>query len=281
MPVSFAQLRFMQPSPVARRLLWHVLSLGPVTRDEPERHAGMDKAGAFLFWIHAGEGELSVGRQRLRLAPGPRCWLLDLARDRTYTPVPGTALTTQGIRFRGPGLEAWLERLGAPAEFAFRHPAQFHRLRREYRRLLRLVNRRPRGFEWEVHLRLNDLLGVLLKAGDLLAASPPEVPVPVQRVLDAVQADPARSWKAAALPAVAGVSYSTFRVLFQQSQGETLCAFLQRVRLDQACGLLSDARLSVKDVARRLNFSSEFYFSHFFHRATGFSPSQFRRRANA
>jgi AraC-like DNA-binding protein len=281
MPVSFAQLRFMQPSPVGRRLLWHVLSLGPVTRDEPERHAGMDKAGAFLFWVHAGKGELTVGRQRFRLEPGPRCWLLDLARDRTYTPVTGTELTTRGIRFRGPGLEAWLERLGAPVEFPLRHPAEFDRLRLEHRRLLRLVTRRPRGFEWEVHLRLNHLLGVLLKAADLLAAPPPEVPLPVQRVLEAVQADPTRSWKAAAMPSVAGVGYSTLRTLFQQSQGETLSAFLQRVRLDQCCELLSDARLSVKDVARRLNFSSEFYFSHFFRRATGLSPLQFRRRANA
>lgn len=277
MPVSFTQLRFMQPSPMARRLLWHVLSVGPVKRDEPERHAGRDKAGAFLFWVHAGEGELTVGRQRLRLAPGRRCWLLNLAHDRTYTPVSGKALTTRGVRFRGPGLEAWLEQLGTPAEFPFPDAAHFNLLRGEYRGLLRLVSRRPAGFEWEVHLRINRILGALLKTRDWLATVPPELPLPVQRVIEAVLADPARSWKAADLPAVAGVSYSTLRMLFARSQDETLQTFLRRVRLDQACGLLRDARLPVKEVARRLNFSSEFYFSHFFRRAMGLSPSQFRR----
>jgi hypothetical protein len=35
MAVSFAKLQFVEPSPEARRLLWHVLSIGSVTRDEP------------------------------------------------------------------------------------------------------------------------------------------------------------------------------------------------------------------------------------------------------
>jgi AraC-like DNA-binding protein len=33
----------------------------------------------------------------------------------------------------------------------------------------------------------------------------------------------------------------------------------------------------VKDVAGQLNFSSEFYFSHFFRHLTGMTPTEFRR----
>lgn len=71
MAISFTKLYFNEPSPVARRLLWHVLSVGTVTRDEPERHEGSDKPGAFLFWILAGRGELKLEPGAVTLEPGP------------------------------------------------------------------------------------------------------------------------------------------------------------------------------------------------------------------
>lgn len=99
----------------------------------------------------------------------------------------------------------------------------------------------------------------------------------MKRVLDAVLSAPSRDWQASELAAVAAVSYSRLRTLFKASQQETLHDFLQRTRLDEARQLLCDHRLSVKDIAARLNFSSEFYFSHFFRCATGMSPTRFRR----
>jgi AraC family transcriptional regulator, transcriptional activator of pobA len=47
--------------------------------------------------------------------------------------------------------------------------------------------------------------------------------------------------------------------------------------LDQARLLLADKRLSIKDIAGQLNFSSEFYFSHFFRHHTGMTPTEFRQ----
>jgi two-component system response regulator YesN len=69
------------------------------------------------------------------------------------------------------------------------------------------------------------------------------------------------------------------RAQFKQAEGETLREFLHRTRLDQARLRLGDPRLACKDVARQLDFSSEHEFSHFFRRATGMSPSQFRLMA--
>jgi AraC-like DNA-binding protein len=93
----------------------------------------------------------------------------------------------------------------------------------------------------------------------------------------AISANPLRDWKAKELAAIGKVSYSGFRALFQKSGQGTIREQIQRARLDQARLLLADARLSVKDVAAQLSFSSEFYFSHFFRHHTGMSPSRFRR----
>ena len=277
MSISFSQLRFAEPSPEARRLLWYVLSIGSVSRDEPERHDGLDKAGLFLFRVVAGTGRLEMRGNQHRLTGGQNCWLVDLRHPRIYLPDNGKTLRTEGVRFSGPGAEAWLELLGTDPVFT--PPAGTLRLR--LGRLRRLVQRRPPQYEWAVHSELTDLWGGLQAARGEFIMHKTTLPPPVARVLDAVFADPARDWRARDLAVVAGVSYSRLRDHFQSARGETLQKFLQRTRLDLSRRLLSDRRLAIKEVAQRLNFSTEFHFSRFFRRGTGMSPSRFRERSRA
>lgn len=280
-PISTAQLRHNEPSESARRLLWHVLSLGVVSRDEPERHEGFDKPGVFLFAVAEGAGRLVAGKKEYALERGGRCWLLDLREPRSYLPASGRPLLSEGIRFSGPGVEAWLEMLRGEPVFDFPRKVGASPLRRSLRRLRALLKHRREGYEWEIHLVLTGLLGELAASRRVFSASKSGVPPAVARVIEAVVANPARDWKARELAPLAGVSYSRLRELFLATQRQTLHAFLQRTRLDQARQLLGDRRLSIKQVAERLNFSSEFYFSHFFRRATGMSPSQFREGCRA
>lgn len=277
MPVSFSGLHTAEPSPQARRLLWHVLSVGRVWRDEPEHHAGADKAGLHLFWVVRGSGTLETGGTRLALAPGRRCWLVDLRQARSYLPQDGKRLETVGFRFHGPALEAWREALGEDTTFGFQEERAFAQLQRAQRLLLKLARQRPADWEWRVHETINEVLGHLAQMRRLFQASPMKEPEPVRRVLEVVLAEPDRDWQAAALATISGVSYSRLRDLFKTSRAETLHDFLQRTRLDEARRLLGDPALTIKEIAARLHFSSEFYFSHFFRKASGMSPTQFRR----
>jgi AraC-like DNA-binding protein len=143
--------------------------------------------------------------------------------------------------------------------------------------LLRLVRRKPTGWEWQVHLRITELLGMLLMTRNLLDSPHAELPEPVVRVLNAISANPSRDWKAKELAVVGKVSYSGLRAAFQKSGQGTVHEHIQRARLDQARLLLADKRLSIKDVSGQLNFSSEFYFSHFFRHHTGMTPTDFRQ----
>lgn len=279
MPISFVQLRQTEPSAVARRLLWHVFSVGRVWRDEPEIHPAFDKPGIFLFYVAAGRGALLQSGRRWNLSMGPRCWLADMRQPRTYEPTPGKRLETVGLRFSGPGLDAWLDALGGAGEFRFSTPHDVRFLDSAQQRLLGFVTRRPAGYEWKVHEALTQLLGRLLAVRRVFAPEPRDVPDAVSRVLDAVLSDPARAWRAAELAGIAHVSYSGLRALFKATQHESLHEFLRRTKLDQAKLLLADERLSVKEVAWRLNFSSEAYFSQWFRRNTGGTPSAFRANA--
>jgi len=277
MPILFDLLYFAEPTPIARRLLWHVLSIGSVRRDEPERHPGSDKAGLFFFQVVSGKGVLQLEGRDYGLERGDRCWLVDLRQPRSYLPSDGKMFHTQGVRFSGPASEAWLETLGENPVFELPHGV----VRLHLRRLRSLIQRRARSYEWKVHLELTALLGQLLSARSVFAAPKVPVPDPVARVLDAVYQHPTRDWRARELARLAGISYSRLRGQFQQARGQTLHAFLQETRLDMARLLLTDGRLSIKQVANRLSFSSEFYFSHFFHRKTGMSPTEFRQRCRA
>ncbi len=269
--------RLIEPSPVARRLLWHVLSIGRVSRDEPEDHSGRDKAGMFLFWVLSGRGVLQANGTSWDLAAGPRCWLVDMAQLRTYVPSGRARLVTSGFRFAGPSLENWCEALGGVGEFDLPTRAGVTQLQRIQKQMLRLVMQRPVNYEWQVHELITQVLGRLLTSRKVLVRPlAEETPKPVAKVLDAVLSSPARAWRAAELAKLAGISYSGLRALFRQSQHESLSEFLRRTRLDQARLFLADDRLNVKQIARHLEFSSEFYFSQWFRRLTGISPSHFR-----
>jgi len=140
-----------------------------------------------------------------------------------------------------------------------------------------LVRQRPADWEWRAHETINEVLGRLAATRELFQAAAAPTPEPVRRVLEAVFAQPDRDWQAAALAKISGVSYSRLRDVFKASRSETLHDFLRRTRLDEARRLLGDPTLTIKEVAARLHFSSEFYFSHFFRKASGLSPTQFRR----
>jgi AraC-like DNA-binding protein len=274
MSISFSQLHFADPSLPARRLFWHVLSIGQVWRDEPERHAGLDKAGLFLFRVVSGAGDLEVNASRHRLGPGRTCWLVDLRQSRAYLPRGGKPLRTEGIRFGGPGLEGWFEELGEDPVFEL--PPGF--LGPLLKRIQRLVRTRPVDCEWQVHSLLTSLWGALLTERGAMPAGRAPVPRAVGLVLDAVAADPARDWQARELAEIAAISYSRLRHHFRKTQGESLHGYLQRTRLDLARHLLSDPRKAVKEVANHLHFSSESAFSRAFQQGTGMSPTQFRER---
>ena len=70
--------------------------------------------------------------------------------------------------------------------------------------------------------------------------------------------------------------YLTF--CFRQELGTTPIKYLQRYRVNRAKALLVENTNSITEIARTVGFSDSGYFSRIFHRETGMSPDEFRRR---
>ena len=64
--------------------------------------------------------------------------------------------------------------------------------------------------------------------------------------------------------------------LFHGTMGESFSAHLKRRRLETASLLLQTTEKGVAEIATAIGFCDQFAFSHFFKRATGQSPIQFR-----
>lgn len=74
------------------------------------------------------------------------------------------------------------------------------------------------------------------------------------------------------------VSRTTLAREFQKYTGENFGAYVLRRRIEQAQLLLQTTSLQIKEVAWYVGFSDADYFSTAFHRQTGITPTQFRKK---
>jgi AraC-like DNA-binding protein len=80
------------------------------------------------------------------------------------------------------------------------------------------------------------------------------------------------------LSALSGVSTSYFFSLFKCATGRAPIDFFIRLRIQRACELLRDRKLSIKEVATALGYDDPFYFSRLFKSVIGVAPRGYRAR---
>jgi AraC-like DNA-binding protein len=73
-----------------------------------------------------------------------------------------------------------------------------------------------------------------------------------------------------------GMSYDGFRKRFARAAGMPPSRYRGARAIDRACELMQGGNLTDRQIAERLGFCDEFYFSRRFKQLTGRSPRQFR-----
>ncbi|MBY8972765.1 AraC family transcriptional regulator [Pseudomonas sp. P867] len=110
----------------------------------------------------------------------------------------------------------------------------------------------------------------------LVAISDPRIGATIQ----AIHADPARSWTVENLAKIAGVSRSTFALRFKQKSGVPPLEYVLRWRMQLAARFLNtNNHVTVSSTAQKLGYDSDSAFSHAFKRVMGCSPREYRERA--
>jgi AraC-like DNA-binding protein len=120
------------------------------------------------------------------------------------------------------------------------------------------------------------LRGLLLQIAGRFIGEPPVPSTRIRTVLGRIEDDCRADLSLDTLAREQGLRRETLSRQFRSEVGLTLQEHLHRRLIQHAAlGLLAGER--VKDVAERLGFTSEFYFSRFFKRRTGSAPRDFRQ----
>ncbi len=100
----------------------------------------------------------------------------------------------------------------------------------------------------------------------------------ISRTLSLIHTDPARQWTLEELAIEAGISRAVFARRFAALMGEAPFAYLTRWRMGLAMRILTETRLPLAAIARKVGYDSEFAFSRAFKRHYGAAPTVFRQR---
>ena len=99
----------------------------------------------------------------------------------------------------------------------------------------------------------------------------------IEPALRYIDKQPVGSISVNELSEICGLSSSGFRRLFKQEMGISPIEYVQKRTISRAMELLGKGELSITEVALECGFQDAFYFSRFFRRQTGTSPSGWRQ----
>lgn len=96
-----------------------------------------------------------------------------------------------------------------------------------------------------------------------------------------IEANLGADLRIAALASVYGISQDAFSMAFKRGTGMSPKDYMTRRINQEALQLLINTNLQMKEIAEKLRFSDEYYFSRFFQKLNGTPPSRYRRNFRA
>lgn len=82
------------------------------------------------------------------------------------------------------------------------------------------------------------------------------------------------------LAALEGLSESRFYTVFKDKMGLSPIEYINSLRIERACNLLTSTPMSVAEVGENCGFDDNFYFSKIFKKKMGMSPTQYKKHLN-
>ncbi|OPH50670.1 DNA-binding response regulator [Paenibacillus ferrarius] len=124
-----------------------------------------------------------------------------------------------------------------------------------------------------------EALSALHKAAELektYGVTAADWPEPIWKAVKLLHDHPAAEWSVSDVAGQVGLSRSHFSILFKKALGDSFVAFQYKRKLKLAYGLLKDTTLTMQDIAERTGLGDSKYFSKWFKRCTGQTPSHYR-----
>jgi AraC-like DNA-binding protein/ligand-binding sensor protein len=78
------------------------------------------------------------------------------------------------------------------------------------------------------------------------------------------------------IASASGLSAPYFSTIFKEEMGENLSGYLNRLRVEKACRMLTETELTLSEIAGSCGFEDQSWFSKIFKNYTGISPGKYR-----
>ncbi len=246
------------------------LRAGVAHRIERDTYPGHE-----LIFCLGGRGWVQVNGRRHEVAAGHLVWV-NCHHPHAYAAVVRDPWEVYWVRAEGRELEklAGLLRVGLQPVVAMPDAqaaaAPFERLFKH------MGGTRPS--DWALcHAALAELVAQIFSvrlndAGGMQE----EIPEPVREAMQHMRLYYSKPIRVAELARSVGMPESTFTRQFRKATGTSPIAWLRHERIKQAKRRLMESRDAVKEIARQVGYSDQYFFSKDFKKMTKLTPTQFR-----
>ena len=230
-----------------------------------------------MLYLIEGEGTFRSSHMSETSIKAGDIFLLFPGEWHTYGPLPNSKWKSYWIGFKGLNMDSRVANGFLSAEKPIYHVGYSAEIVELYNTALRVAQEEAAYSQQLLSGIVNHLIGLMyfLERTRELSKNHSHVEMISEsrlRIRQSLESDLTIQQLAEEL----GVSYSNFRKLFKQHTGISPALYQQDLRLQRAKELLSTTKMSIKEIAYRLNFESPDYFSAKFRTKTGMKPSEFR-----
>ncbi|RMD83643.1 MAG: AraC family transcriptional regulator [Lentisphaerae bacterium] len=251
--------------------LFKVHATGYVSGKAGDKFSWNQPDSLLLELVTSGKGFLHVTGQEWHLVAGD-CYLL-YRQDAQYWSDPAEPWQKVFCIVSGKLVEALLE-LYLPSTIIVHNALPSAG---DFFRLHQMVIEKDVAFVRDAPLLFHRIIGALAAQLQKESIDPASIPDFVVRARNYMDAHYQESLSMTELAAFSGVSPSHLIRSFRRYFACTPYEYYLTRRIEAAKTMLLTTSLKVREIAEKLNFSDEYYFSNVFRRRVGVSPSAFRK----
>lgn len=274
---SFITNLYATPADWQRDLFYSVVRGGHLKAGLEHRIQRETYPGHELILCISGRGWVQVNGKRHEVGADELVWV-NCHHPHAYGANPKEPWELYWIRIEGRPLEKVANLLEIRSQPVIRS-LNAHQAAGEFERIFRhMTGTRPSDAAL-VNSAVTALIALAFEARlsdpDMIR---PELPMPVQKALEKMRLYFHTPIRVAELSVLAGMSESHFSRLFKAAIGTSPIDWLRRERINQAKHRLIESDDAVKEVARQVGYSDQFFFSKDFKKMTKLTPTQFREQ---
>jgi len=229
-----------------------------------------------LIYITEGSGILEVEQEQFTIEAGT-ILLIRSNEHHRYRPNLQTGWVEYFVGFNGPVVQHFFQQATFLKTSAYLHVGLKESILENFLQLIKLIREEKPGFQQVASGVLIQLLGNMIahqKHGEFVGKS---IELVIQKVIVEMREHVEVHINLQELANKYNVSYSNFRKMFKKYTGISPRQYHLELKLLRAKELLLTSSKSIQEISQELQFESIHYFSRYFKKKMGVSPSQFRK----